>query len=123
MFTRSRRRSVAPPTAAASTLLNGILAFPLRTASLSLSVSMLPLTVALYMVGVGECPVMLDSILAMFGLQRTGRAQDVLKAAEAGLRQQLRQAQARAKMATDAAERADHAKAIAERSLQDALER
>lgn len=115
------RLSVTP--SAASTLLNGILAVPLRSISLSLSLSTLPLTLVLFMVGLGECPVILDSALALFGLQRTGRAQDTLKATEAALRQQLRQASARAKVAQEATERADQARVIAERALQDALDR
>ena len=115
------RSRVAP--GATSTLLNGVLSFPLRSLSLSLSLSTLPLTLVLFLVGLGECPAIVDHGLGLFGLQRTGLAQDALKTSEAALRQQLRQANARLKVTQDAVERADQSRAIAERALNEALER
>jgi hypothetical protein len=115
------RSRVAP--GATSTLLNGVLSFPLRSLSLSLSLSTLPLTLVLYLVGLGECPAIVDHGLGLFGLQRTGLAQDAMKTSEAALRQQLRQANARVKVTQDAVERADQSRAIAERALNEALER
>jgi hypothetical protein len=115
------RSRVAP--GATSTLLNGVLSFPLRSLSLSLSLSTLPLTLVLYLVGLGECPAIVDHGLGLFGLQRTGLAQDAMKTSEAALRQQLRQANARVKVTQDAVERADQSRAIAERALDEALER
>ena len=119
----ARARVSVAPGGATSTLLNGILAFPLRSLSLSLSLSTLPLTLVLFLVGLGECPAIVDHGLGLFGLQRTGLAQDALKTSEAALRQQLRQANARVKVTQDALERSETGRTMADRALQEALER
>ncbi len=121
MAARSRLSGQSPE--AASTLLGQLVALPLQTASLSLSLSTLPLTLALYMVGLGECPALVDRVLSWAGLQRTGRARDELQASEAAAQRQLRQATARLKVATEQLERSETARHIAERALQEALDR
>ena len=111
----------APPESSGTftQLVSSALRLPGRTASLSLSLSTLPLALALFLVGLGDCPEVLDRALALCGLARTGRVSTEALAAQ----RSLRHAAARNTLATEQLQRSEAARLIAERALREALER